>query len=263
MKIAPSVTYAALLCGLRGIEIEMPGQAVLDCSRPGPADDAVAYWAPRIPRPDTLTPELLRDCLREYGAWEEEQLADDAANWGRAVWSAACNAKEGGDCFPLIETDRDARNLLETLLDDDATESIARDAIQLLADEDDADLDPSLCNLEYATPEDVRGAEPGPALCALVRNVASDEARDALDDGELRVEYLARQVARIPIIPHSIPKDWVATDASPILEAICKDIADARRKRDIRKLCAYLGRPEVADKAVAAGIVRVPQILAL
>ncbi len=33
--------------------------------------------------------DALRAELREYGAWDDEQLADDAANWDRIVWIAA------------------------------------------------------------------------------------------------------------------------------------------------------------------------------
>lgn len=84
------------VCGLRGVELEMSAECVADCSGPGSADDAVAYWAPRIARPESLTPELLASCLRETGAWDRDELEDDDENWRRAVWIAACDAREGG-----------------------------------------------------------------------------------------------------------------------------------------------------------------------
>lgn len=84
------------VCGLRGIELEMPPACVADCGGPGDATEAVRYWAPQVTRPEVLTPEVLADCLREYGAWSADELEDDGENWERAVWLAACDAREGG-----------------------------------------------------------------------------------------------------------------------------------------------------------------------
>lgn len=75
-------------------EIELPDEAVDDCSHAGACDADVAYWAPKIPRPESVTPEALRDELREYGAWSTAELADDDANWRRIVWLASANIKE-------------------------------------------------------------------------------------------------------------------------------------------------------------------------
>lgn len=75
-------------------EISMTRDASLDCSHPGDCDDEVAYWAPRIERPADCTPEALRAELREYGAWDDDELADDEANWRRIVWLAAGNIRE-------------------------------------------------------------------------------------------------------------------------------------------------------------------------
>ena len=77
-------------------EFLMPLEAVRDCSGPGPADDAVAYWAPRIARPEACTADAMRAELREYGAWDEAELADDNENWRRCVWISAGNIAEGG-----------------------------------------------------------------------------------------------------------------------------------------------------------------------
>ena len=82
-------------------EILIPGAAVLDIARPGPADDAVAYWAPRVKaqaeavrKPISPTPDKIREELCEYGAWSDTELADDDKNWERLVWMAACNIAE-------------------------------------------------------------------------------------------------------------------------------------------------------------------------
>jgi hypothetical protein len=93
-----------------GIEIRLPGQCVLDCSRPGQdADEAVVYWTPKVQaiaaaddfNPAWVsTPDKIREELREYGAWDDEELADDEQNWRRLVWIAANNIREEGkpDC---------------------------------------------------------------------------------------------------------------------------------------------------------------------
>lgn len=82
-------------------ELRIPGAAVADIARPGDAAEAVDYWIPRITRYEwgedhtwAPTPERIRNELREYGAWDDNELADDAANWRRIVWLAACNINE-------------------------------------------------------------------------------------------------------------------------------------------------------------------------
>lgn len=78
--------------------LELPEDAVEDCSAPGqPADEAVAYWATQVKRPAEITPEKLAAELREYGAWDDGELADDDANWRRIIWTAACNIREERD----------------------------------------------------------------------------------------------------------------------------------------------------------------------
>ena len=75
-------------------EIELPIEAVRDCSAAGSVDDSVAYWAPKIPRSGEITADMLRDELKECGAWDTVELLDSEANWRRIVWLAACNIKE-------------------------------------------------------------------------------------------------------------------------------------------------------------------------
>lgn len=74
--------------------IELPAQAVSDCSHHGECDDDVAHWAGRVKRPEDVTAERLRAELKEYGAWDAEELADDEANWKRIIWIAAGNIKD-------------------------------------------------------------------------------------------------------------------------------------------------------------------------
>ena len=77
--------------------IEMPQEAAEACSHQGACDEDVAWWAPRITRPAEATPKRLRAELNEYGAWEDDELADDDVNWLRIVWIAAGNIKEEKD----------------------------------------------------------------------------------------------------------------------------------------------------------------------
>jgi hypothetical protein len=74
--------------------LDLPEEAVAACSHQGACDEDVERWAPLIVRPDDCTVERLADELREYGAWDGEQLADDVANWQRIVWIAAGNVAE-------------------------------------------------------------------------------------------------------------------------------------------------------------------------
>ena len=74
--------------------LEIPEQAIPDCSHQGACDEDVEHWQSKIDRPDQCTVDALTEELREYGAWEDEELRDDDANWRRIVWIAACNLKE-------------------------------------------------------------------------------------------------------------------------------------------------------------------------
>ena len=74
--------------------LDIPAEAVADCSHQGACDDDVEAWSSRIDRPSDITPKALRAELKEYGAWDAEELADDDANWRRIIWLAACDIKE-------------------------------------------------------------------------------------------------------------------------------------------------------------------------
>lgn len=82
--------------------LDMPAEAVSACSHQGQCDDDVAYWATRVTRPADITPEALRAELKEYGAWDAEELSDDAANWQRLLWVAAGNIQDDSreECAP-------------------------------------------------------------------------------------------------------------------------------------------------------------------
>jgi hypothetical protein len=74
--------------------LELPDNAVADCSHIGACDADVAHWARKIQRPDAITPDALRAELKDFGAWDATELDDDAQNWERLIWLAAGNIKE-------------------------------------------------------------------------------------------------------------------------------------------------------------------------
>ena len=67
------------------------------CSHPGPCDSDVEalmghdYIAEQL---EKIDPETLRDELDEYGAWDDDELADHDANLMRLVWIAAGDVAE-------------------------------------------------------------------------------------------------------------------------------------------------------------------------
>lgn len=75
-------------------DIDLPIKAVFECSHHGQCDADVERWAGEIIRPVKCTAQALADELRDYGAWDGEELGDDAANWRRIIWIAAGNIME-------------------------------------------------------------------------------------------------------------------------------------------------------------------------
>lgn len=74
--------------------LDLPNITVAACSHQGACDNDVAHWATKISRPEAITPEKLSAELREYGAWDDDELADDKANWHRVIWIAAGNIQD-------------------------------------------------------------------------------------------------------------------------------------------------------------------------
>lgn len=87
-------------------ELRLPGAAVNDIAQPGSNDEAVVHWAGKVCNewPERATQDAIRAELKEYGAWDETELADDAANWRRLLWTAAHNIaeEETPDCSPSV-----------------------------------------------------------------------------------------------------------------------------------------------------------------
>jgi hypothetical protein len=69
--------------------IDLPDLCVEQCSHSGDCDVDVSRWEPQISM--DVTPQQLRDELREYGAWDESELQSHYQNRKRIIWIAAGN----------------------------------------------------------------------------------------------------------------------------------------------------------------------------
>lgn len=85
------------------LQKDIPEECVMDCSGPGRKDDAVAYWVDElkfyIPQP--LIGKA-KNYLREFGAWEEEELDQWAETEDvehqlaqHILWCFCCDLREG------------------------------------------------------------------------------------------------------------------------------------------------------------------------
>lgn len=73
----------------------LPQECIDDCSSPGPVDSAVAYWVDRL---NIEAPAwLLREHLKQYGAWDTWELCDHRANLHRLLWIWASDCRENND----------------------------------------------------------------------------------------------------------------------------------------------------------------------
>jgi len=79
------------------IELQIKPEDAEACSHSGQCDDDVdalrkePYIREQL---DRLSPALVAECLREYGAWDAEELADHESNLDRLLWCACCDISE-------------------------------------------------------------------------------------------------------------------------------------------------------------------------
>jgi len=74
--------------------IRMTKNQAIAMTHPGPCDDDVDYYVdhPPIKRQlDKIKPEVLLAELKEYGAWDADELSNHDENRRRIVWIAAGN----------------------------------------------------------------------------------------------------------------------------------------------------------------------------
>ena len=100
-------------------ELDLPLSIVVACSQPGQDASSDVEQALRdiklLHQLDQMDTEDIREELAEYGAWDEEQLADDEENLRRLVWVAAGQLRDelfqalsGLECL----TEKDVREIL-------------------------------------------------------------------------------------------------------------------------------------------------------
>ena len=101
----PTINPASLYwAAFNRFDLRLSGYAVLACSHGGDCELDVKFHSKRVKeqmekdnfktRP---TPDQIRAELKEYGAWNQEELADDEANFQRIVWLAACDISESDE----------------------------------------------------------------------------------------------------------------------------------------------------------------------
>lgn len=276
IQIHPNLRYFACPCGTRGDHIIMPGEAILDLSASGDTTDSDAYWAGKLERPGNLSPERLRAILKEYGAWDETELEDDAANWWRAIWLSAGNAKENATggivdiCEP--ETEEEDQALVEAFLWTEEGKEVVDEVTWLVAyrikeDLSDDEFEEMFGTAHLADPDDVWKALELPSVRARLEAIVKEDL-EIIASGYLR-KYQGRffSITGTSVEAHAdaISDEFdLTTDVlRDLMQDAAKEAYKARRKQDIRKLCFYMGVGHVAETAAIAGIDRVPKILAL
>lgn len=75
-----------------GFEIELTKEQVLTASHHGECYPDVKAVAGELNL--NLDPDTVRKKLKEYGAWNEQELSDDTENLYRVIWIAAGNIRE-------------------------------------------------------------------------------------------------------------------------------------------------------------------------
>lgn len=69
---------------------ELPKDCIIDCSAPGPADDAVEYWRKELDF--HVDPERARKYIVSTGGWDPEETAEmDEAQLAGIILYLACN----------------------------------------------------------------------------------------------------------------------------------------------------------------------------
>lgn len=81
----------------RGLEIQMTMEQALSASHQGQCVQEVQELLKDpdiLAQLDKIPVDSIREELKEYGAWDEEELKDDVKNRERIIWLAACDIVE-------------------------------------------------------------------------------------------------------------------------------------------------------------------------
>jgi hypothetical protein len=87
------------LTGSGRIELQITKRQAAACGHPGLCDADVLDLSQvsAIRRQlERIDPALLAEELREWGAWDADELADHAQNLQRILWLACCDIDEAG-----------------------------------------------------------------------------------------------------------------------------------------------------------------------
>jgi hypothetical protein len=85
------------ISGCGRIDLTINLDDALACSHSGQCDSDVEWLRQQpyiIEQLSGIKPKLLINILREYGAWDDGDLADHEANLDRLVWIACCDTAE-------------------------------------------------------------------------------------------------------------------------------------------------------------------------
>ena len=99
MEIDPNKLYW-YISGSGMVEFQITGECVSDCSHSGQCFPEVEYWEKQLDW-SNIDPDAIRSELREFGAWDDQELANDLDNRHRILWSAANDISESvfaGEC---------------------------------------------------------------------------------------------------------------------------------------------------------------------
>ncbi len=79
---------------------QFPADCIESCSASGSVDDAVEYWVRKL----NFTPPRnhMERYLKEFGAWDALQTADDETLAQRILWTACCEIREQGEWLGLV-----------------------------------------------------------------------------------------------------------------------------------------------------------------
>jgi hypothetical protein len=86
--------------------IELPIEIIEMCPLQGSADNAIAHMRtlPEVIKElEGIEPEKLKKELKEYGAWDDNELSNHDNNLDRILWLACSDIQEGK--FDEIEPD--------------------------------------------------------------------------------------------------------------------------------------------------------------
>lgn len=75
--------------------VSIPPDCIIECAHPGPCDDDVAAWINRVQWHASDT--MLREHLREYGAWDDLDSVDRDRLRMRTLWIACHDIREEMD----------------------------------------------------------------------------------------------------------------------------------------------------------------------